>query len=585
MKKLLRTYLEENITAEKINEEFDYRFGTESNYDDFVLEYKKFLGLYSGIFYSEDRFLTVFNSYEIRLNIKDIEQLVNLLVYSIDNNLENEKYILLDFLYTYNNTINSKNYKNNYSKYKESKDEFESVLNKFNYRKKFFTESIETLNEFYRKLINYAFENNIFVDGAIINRIFNNLKRNNEYVNEIINLFINKNTCLCNIIKFDNEKSKHVNIYLAYILESLDKFGGYNYAKEIFYELDKSDSLNNEFSKSVINKYVQVVNNLFKKLKNENEEFIRELSQIENLKNELNYILKNIKILNEIEKKKIKECLKLILYMKRKIISNDEYAKNSMHEFKYETKIPNEEIDKYKSAINENEFRLYAASKINFDTEIQTALKSYSNYPLQSIISSYHIDSRKSIYSIGIEDRKKQDNNFKKYFDEKGKEYTQNNNDLMNKLYKDYYEELLKYLSKTFNLHQELVISTIGDNDFEMIINKLKKSINYDYNNNYAVVVSNILAIECNIINFMKRNNIEIEEDGFDNINKLVEKYKDNKEIINGLMYLNYILYEKSGLNLRNYFMHGMLINSNMDIPLLVTFAGLIFVSWLLNGN
>ena len=61
--------------------------------------------------------------------------------------------------------------------------------------------------------------------------------------------------------------------------------------------------------------------------------------------------------------------------------------------------------------------------------------------------------------------------------------------------------------------------------------------------------------------------------------------YTEDKDIVNGLMYLNYILYEKSGLNLRNYMMHGTLINSNLDIPLMVTFSGLIFVSWLLNAK
>ena len=48
-------------------------------------------------------------------------------------------------------------------------------------------------------------------------------------------------------------------------------------------------------------------------------------------------------------------------------------------------------------------------------------------------------------------------------------------------------------------------------------------------------------------------------------------------------MYLNYILYEKSGLNLRNNAMHGTLINETLTVPLIVTFSGLIFISWLSN--
>ena len=35
--------------------------------------------------------------------------------------------------------------------------------------------------------------------------------------------------------------------------------------------------------------------------------------------------------------------------------------------------------------------------------------------------------------------------------------------------------------------------------------------------------------------------------------------------------------------NLRNNIMHGTLINEQLVIPLIVTFSGLIFISWLLN--
>ena len=99
----------------------------------------------------------------------------------------------------------------------------------------------------------------------------------------------------------------------------------------------------------------------------------------------------------------------------------------------------------------------------------------------------------------------------------------------------------------------------------------------------YAIVVNNILAIEYNIVTFMKKHNIEDKKDGYENINNLVNYFKEDNDVINGLMYLNYILYEKSGLNLRNNAVHGTLINNKLDISLMVTFSGLIFVSWLLN--
>lgn len=111
MRKLYKAFLNENITNEYLNEKFDYEFDNKCNKQKFIIEYKKILGIYNSLFYYEDRFVTVFNSYEIRINIDDIDQLFKLYLYSEENELESEKYVLLDFLYTYSNTISSNTYK------------------------------------------------------------------------------------------------------------------------------------------------------------------------------------------------------------------------------------------------------------------------------------------------------------------------------------------------------------------------------------------------------------------------------------------------------------------------------------------
>ena len=98
------------------------------------------------------------------------------------------------------------------------------------------------------------------------------------------------------------------------------------------------------------------------------------------------------------------------------------------------------------------------------------------------------------------------------------------------------------------------------------------------------MIVSNILAIETCVLKLLQRNNLQTSSDGYRNLNTLFEVYSD-EEKKDGIMYLNYILYEKSGLNLRNKMLHGVMINSNLDIAMLVTFSGLIFVSWLLNDK
>ena len=163
MRKLYKAFLEENITNEYLNEKFNYDFDNKKcDKQQFIIEYKKFLGIYNVLFYYEDRFVTVFNSYEIRINIDDLDQLMKLYLYSAENELKNEMYVLLDFLYTYNNAINSNSYKTNYARYNDSKKDFENILNKYSLKKDFYTQSINILYQFYKNLIEYALENDIY---------------------------------------------------------------------------------------------------------------------------------------------------------------------------------------------------------------------------------------------------------------------------------------------------------------------------------------------------------------------------------------------------------------------------------------
>ena len=43
---------------------------------------------------------------------------------------------------------------------------------------------------------------------------------------------------------------------------SLDNFGGYNYVKEMFFQLDKGRVLTSEICKNIINKYINITNQI-----------------------------------------------------------------------------------------------------------------------------------------------------------------------------------------------------------------------------------------------------------------------------------------------------------------------------------
>lgn len=584
MRKLIKSFLEENIATDYSNEKFDYNFNDSVPINVFNAEFKKFLGLYNSIFYQSNRFVTVFNSCEIRISKIDIRHIFDLYLYAQKKDLKYEKTLLIEFLYTYFNTISTKEYKQNYKKYDESKKDFKLVLDELKLTKIFFTSVIDEIYVFYKQLFNYGIKNEIFIDVEIINRVFNNINHKKEYNVELIDLLVKNKNNLNNIIKYDNNINEHIETYFNYITDSLKHFGGYNYAKEVLFELDKTNNLNEGKLNQILNKYVDIVNELCRKLVDKQYSFIQGLSEIENLKKELIYILQNIGSLNNRQKEKLRECLSYLLRLKRYLLSDEIYVNSEMHETEFKQSIPSKEVDNFRNSLLNNKFSLYAASKVRFTADVGYALESYAKYPLQSIVSMYHIDSVEQVYSTGIDEKNRVNSNFKKYYDQKGKEYTINHPRLMNKLSQNYYEELLRYLSKTFLMQQNLTLSVLGHDDFRKIINELKDSISYKDDNDYSIVVSNILAIETDVLKLLQRNNLNISQDGYSNLNALFEIYSDEDKK-DGIMYLNYILYEKSGLNLRNKMMHGVMINSNLDIALLVTFSGLIFVSWLLNDK
>ena len=583
MESLLKEFIEDNNKIKYNSEEFNYNFNNHSNSTEFKIEFEKFLNLCRSLFYKNDRLVTVINSMEIRLKQKIIQQLFILWKYAETNNFEKERNIIMEFLYTYYKTIRSKEYKNNYKDYKKSINDFECILKTFELNNKTFSEiAKDCIYNFYKKLLNFGINKNIFIGDRIINRIFNNLSEAKEYYNGLIDFLIKNKTSLFYVIKYDKNKKDHVTTYEKYIFESFSDSFDNRHVCKILFELDKDECLNNKFLKKILNRYIDIINQLCIESKDKKQSFINVLSNIELIKSQLINISENIKTLTPKQKIKIKECLTQLLRLKRYLLSDDDYVNADMQEKKIDIKMPEEEVKIYKKELLKNKYSLYNASNINFLSSLENALKLYSESPLQSIVLRFSIDTSRQIYLLPNEKMNTKTNNFKKYYDKKGKEYISKHPDLRNKLYSNYYEELLKYLSKTFTLQQVMLINTLGKDDFENIINELRIEIAPDLNNDYAVVVNNILAIELNVRELLKRNNLEISKSGFDNLNNLF-KYYNEEYIKNGLMYINYVLYEKLGLNLRDDMLHGNLINSNLDIALLVSFSALIFISWLSN--
>ncbi len=567
-----------------LKDEFDYNFNKNSSNEDFLIEFRKFLGLYNYLFYDKKRFLTAFNSLEIRLKKDDIKHIFSLYEYTKKKDLEQEKGVLIDFLYTYWKTITNGEYCLNYDKAKESIEDFKKVLEESGHKRTFFSYFQQECFDFYKNLLEFAIQKDIFIENNLIERIFNNLNGEKDYCNYIVNLLVKNNKSLYKVIEFDDEIDKNIEQYYLYVIQSLDEFGQFNYAKEVFSKLAKGKYLNDEKIKSILNKYIDIENNLCKNLKSKQYGFSTALYEINYIKNEFIYILENVSSLDKVKKDKIHECLKNLLGLKRFLVSDSNYVQTSMNEYPFSTVIKDEQIKEFKKNMQKDRCYLSIYSNVDFISMMEKALELYSKYPLPSIILGFNINEVRGIYSVGIEVKKISKNNFKLFFDNVGQEYTIKHPELVNKLSINYYEELLKHLSNVFNIQQSLLNIYLEVSELKNdVFSDLKKELKYDFDNDYAVLVSNILAIEANILQLIENKGLNPKKDGFDNINELFKYYKKNKNATNWLMYINYILYEKSGMNLRDDAMHGNIINTDLSIPLIVSFTGLIFTSRLLN--
>ena len=105
MEKYIEYFLNRDTTYCS-NEKFDYKFDYKSTTKEkFLLEYSKFLGMYSTLFFYNQHLVTAFNSFEIRLKKEDINILIKMYKYTKENKYDDEKNILIEFFYTYFKTI------------------------------------------------------------------------------------------------------------------------------------------------------------------------------------------------------------------------------------------------------------------------------------------------------------------------------------------------------------------------------------------------------------------------------------------------------------------------------------------------
>ena len=576
----IKKYLETFIECDTLNEKFDYSINNESSPDIYLKELKKFNNTYNSFFMNKGKLVFMINNYEIILREEDLKQILKLFLFYKKSNSDN-CYLIAEFLLSYFNTINSKEYKKNVSNYKEIKDTFKKIILSNNEDKNILSTFKQMSFKLYNKIIDYGAHKDNFFLGDILERACINFNNDKLLKAKIIKKLLENNVYPSKVILYDESIKENFKYYKKYLLD-YEKYSIYSrFPDEMFYILDKNGLLKNSIIKLIINNIVDRTNMLQEKCDDEHENFIQIISEIDYLKSFLNNALNRLTMLSCCHKKKMHECLINLLYMKRVLVSDKDRINSQMQEFKYEQVIPNGKIEEFVNAVNDNIAVLYSSSVCNFEKELEKSLNTYAKYPMSYIFSSYNIDSDSQTY-LKSEDGFV-DSVFMNYYDEKGKIFTNKNTNLQNILTKGYYIQLIKYLKQQFISYQQYIISFFDLKEGKRsLIDKLIKQGNFKLYNDYVILALTVIQIENSIIDLLKIKGKNITNNGFNNLNELAKEYTNDDFNFNGLMYINYILYEKHGLNIRNNMAHGNYFGKNIDIQILTTICAIMFINVLL---
>ena len=576
----IKEYLETFIECDTLNEKFDYSINNESSPDIYLKELKKFNNTYNSFFMNKGRLVFMINNYEIILREEDLKQILKLFLFYKKSNSDN-CYLIAEFLLGYFNTINSKEYKKNVSNYKEIKDTFKKIILSNNEDKNILSTFKQMSFKLYNKIIDYGAHKDKFFLGDILERACINFNNDKLLKTKIIKKLLENNVYPSKVILYDESIKENFKYYKKYLLD-YENYSIYSrFPDEMLYILDKNGLLKNSIIKLIINNIVDRTNMLQEKCDDEHENFIQIISEIDYLKSFLNNALNRLTMLSCCHKKKIHECLINLLYMKRVLVSDEDRINSQMQEFKYEQVIPNGKIEEFVNAVNDNIAVLYSSSVCNFEKELEQSLNTYAKYPMSYIFSSYNINSDSQTY-LKSEDGFV-DSVFMNYYDEKGKIFTNKNTNLQNILTKGYYIQLIKYLKQQFISYQQYIISFFDLKEGKRsLIDKLIKQGNFKLYNDYVILALTVIQIENSIIDLLKIKGKNITNNGFNNLNELAKEYTNDDFNFNGLMYINYILYEKHGLNMRNNIAHGNYFGKNIDIQILTTICAIILINGLL---
>lgn len=403
---------------------------------------------------------------------------------------------------------------------------------------------------------------------------------------EIIEKLLNFNKNLEIIIKYDDEKERHLEIYKLYVeLLLAEDFNCINMeaAIDISLRLDKSNLLTEYIYALILNCLINRINVIIENIADVDNTIV----YIANIDQcfELIRKIKKISFSNKY-KDKINNII-LTLKQDKRIFLKSEASYKGMQKFSVEVPIDNEKLDYLMESIKKNYQNLYFILNVNFDKVLIDSLERFSEYPINDLVTHFSFDTNKGLYTKW--DGAKKDG-FTDYYIKEANEYVNDHqSELINIYHDNVYLLMLRHLNQYFLLSGSLLYLR----NKELFGEKFKSSICTEIYGDTADIIKNDYILACILINLIEKSIIDhlnklslpVEEEMQDNLAKLFNHYINDSDSRNAYMFANYLLYHSYGMNFRNDFAHGNLVDcEDLTVHIMYLYAALVGLAYLNHG-
>lgn len=528
------------------------------------------LSLLDYIYYDDGIVVTAINSNPVFLKIEVYKNLKQIILYHFSH--KNNEYMLLigfliEFVLLYNLSLNNEVYMStpDYDKFRQ---DFYSVFSK----EFIYTSLVNEITQYYDRIIEFLKHEESKIDDGFLYRFFQVINKYNiskKQIREYIRVMQYRTSFLDVII--DNVDSKYLSMVTKFINEHLidNMSKGNSRDIELIQKLKSKTKLLDEIQKGYVNSLVKRTNLLL--TEKSPRGVIMDIHNFEVLLTDLGTLKQAV---DDKYKSKINECQQKILYMKRKLVSDEDEIYKDMQKLKFEGSYDNDLVERTRKALMKDPLFIYSIARVDYHKELENALINKSKYAISYLVSEISIDSKNGVYQY----HKEYDDIFSKYFDQVGKViqtklYTEDKHKpkkdriLLNYYEKGFYDAMLKDLSTIYSFTFQSLCYMIDMKKYlHLCREKLNKLFGTDnfldelYDDLSFFLPELVLAVEYRLLCiYNQENDVNVSRiDELKYLSYLFEK-TNSEHLKNDIFYLYYLLYCERGFDLRNRIFHGQI--------------------------